>query len=76
VHDMHGNVFEWCQDVYGEYPSGDVTDPMGPPQGKGRVLRGGSFVTNATNLRSAYRYSVQPEGRYNDTGFRAARTYP
>ena len=76
LYDMHGNVSEWCQDRYGEYPSGDVTDPMGPPQGEGRVLRGGSFNSDASQVRSACRLSFQPDGRSDGLGFRAARTYP
>jgi len=76
LYDMHGNVDEWCQDWVGEYPSGDVTDPMGPPQGEGRVLRGGSFNFYATSLRSANRPNYHPAYRSFLNGFRAARTYP
>ena len=76
LHDMHGNVFQWCQDWYGEYPNHEVTDPLGPTTGLGfargqeRVLRGGSEGTHPWACRSAYRYGLEPDNRSIDCGFR------
>ena len=72
---MHGNVVEWCQDWYGDYPSGSVTDPIGQASGDRRVLRGGSFENSTSFVRSADRYNLLPVIRFNTNGFRPARTY-
>jgi len=71
--DMHGNVYEWVQDCYGEYPPGPVTDPKGPSAGRYRVLRGGSWDGEAGDLRSAYRHRLTPGYRYGHESFRVVR---
>ncbi|MEC8555072.1 MAG: formylglycine-generating enzyme family protein [Planctomycetota bacterium] len=70
LYDMHGNVFEWCADGYGDYPSDAVTDPTGAKSGSSRVLRGGSWGRAAEVCRSAYRYRLHPSYRFNFYGFR------
>jgi len=73
---MHGNVWEWCQDWYGDYPAGSVTDPSGPAQGLNRVCRGGGWIFNARRLRSAFRLRRVPGSRNFLLGFRLAAGHP
>ena len=73
LHDMHGNVWEWCQDrpaAYGTQRT--ITDPSGPGTVRRRVLRGGSFDSNASYLSSGDHFTYQPVYRYNISGFRVA----
>ena len=73
LHDMHGNVWEWCQDRFGLYPSGDVTDPTGSESGPDRVCRGGSWYSTSDGCRSAYRLRKEPDFRIDRLGFRVVR---
>jgi formylglycine-generating enzyme required for sulfatase activity len=72
LHDMHGNVEEWCLDWYGPYVAGDQDDPVGREDGEFRVTRGGSHSTEVRYLRSANRSGTIPEDKSWITGFRVA----
>jgi formylglycine-generating enzyme required for sulfatase activity len=73
LYDMHGNVWEWCSDLYGDYPVGNVTDPTGVNNGCSCVNRGGSWFSSAKNCRSSDRYaSIVTTFKYDHLGLRCA----
>ncbi len=71
IHDMHGNVMEWCADWYSARLAGG-TDPSGPISGSQRLLRGGAWSSDDPDCRAAHRRSDAPGSRSNSIGFRVA----
>ncbi|MBM4085550.1 MAG: hypothetical protein FJ272_12225, partial [Planctomycetes bacterium] len=74
LYDMHGNVWEWCQDWQGPYSDAAQADPVGPPAGKARICRGGAFGNDGDsgNCRSAARNWGPPTMAFPDLGLRVA----
>jgi formylglycine-generating enzyme required for sulfatase activity len=72
LYDMAGNVWEWCWDFAGSYPSDPQTDPRGPATGSTRVGRGGNWDFYPAHCRNAYRYGNPPDHAATNIGFRCA----
>ena len=76
LYDMHGNVWEWCWDGYGPYDHGPAADPANNAEFEARVVRGGSWASEATECRSATRGNFTPWHQANNVGIRVALTAP
>ncbi|HZI95386.1 MAG TPA: formylglycine-generating enzyme family protein [Patescibacteria group bacterium] len=76
LRDMHGNVWEWCEDDFCPYPADAVTDPVGSCSSERKVIRGGSWYFDANSARCALRYTHQPADRGFSLGFRVVREVP
>ena len=73
--DMHGNVWEMCEDWFGKYPVEDVADPVGPLNGSYRIYRGGCWNRNVSNCRVSSRFVNTSVFKFNNIGFRLGRNY-
>lgn len=75
IYNAHGNVWQWTSDWYGKYSASPLqVDPGGPLQGTYRVIRGGGWYRDAIELRSAFRFYVDPSSHYFSVGFRMVRS--
>jgi formylglycine-generating enzyme required for sulfatase activity len=70
LYDMHGNVLEWCQDIYSVPTGGIALDPRGPATGAARVFRGGDWSHYNAGCRSAFRVGLSPSSTYYNLGLR------